>query len=342
MAVETELNSVSGTYLLGIFVHATQFLHQVTVSCYLLKRSHTFYLLLLNYSIAVGHTGRASDHVQQHVMVLPNFDSKKTWLQELLPTFATVGLTLVFVATRVDCETLATSIQKSNPTLGIATLHGDKHATDRHTALRAFGKDTNPVKTLICTDVASRGLDLHVATVISFDPAKNLDIHVHRIGRAGRLAKKEGGYREGTAYTLLTKKNTDFAHILMQSFEREGREINADLRNLAQQSRRSGNTAAASREKWNKAGLGFDDGDASRYGPASSRSEDLEKASPSSTPLKGSYYGPSATVQSPAAGGNDANLPSRWTPPGKTPPKCDDDDNLETRWTPPAKKSRWG
>jgi ATP-dependent RNA helicase DDX42 len=231
-------------------------------------------------------------------MVLPNFHAKQAWLQEMLPILSTVGLTLVFVATRVDCETLATKLQQKDPSLQLATLHGDKHAIDRKAALRSFGKADNPIKTLICTDVASRGLDMHVATVISFDPAKNLDVHVHRIGRAGRLAKKEGGYRQGTAYTLLLgNKNADFAHVLMQSFEREGREIIPELRELAQQSRRK-TGATASREKWNKAGLGFDDGDKSRYGPASSRAEDLIKASPATNGGGGSYYGPSATSSS--------------------------------------------
>jgi ATP-dependent RNA helicase DDX42 len=251
-------------------------------------------------------------------MVLPNFHAKQAWLQEMLPILSTVGLTLVFVATRIDCEALATKLQEKDPSLQLATLHGDKHATDRKSALRAFGKADNPIKTLICTDVASRGLDMHVATVVSFDPAKNLDIHVHRIGRAGRLAKKEGGYRQGTAYTLLLgKKNADFAHVLMQSFEREGREISPELRQLAQQSRRKSGTTE-SREKWNKAGLGFDGGDKSRYGPASSRAEDLAKASPAAGG-GGSYYGPSATSSS--------------SPQSR---------DLDSASIPPAKKSRWG
>ncbi|KAI2510732.1 DEAD box helicase-like protein [Fragilaria crotonensis] len=209
--------------------------------------------------IAIGQTGRASDHVQQHVMILPNVEAKKAWLQQMLPILVDVGLTLVFVATRVECEALAEAIRESNPSnLKLATLHGDKHATDRQDALRAFTK--GQVSALIATDVAARGLDTNVATVISFDPAKNLDVHVHRIGRAGRLAKDEQEYREGTAYTLLTKKDADFAHVLMNSFERDGGEISPELRQLAQTSRRSGNSSSsASRDKWNKAGLGFAD-----------------------------------------------------------------------------------
>jgi ATP-dependent RNA helicase DDX42 len=65
---------------------------------------------------------------------------------------------------------------------------------------------------LIATDVAARGLDVaNVSTVVNFNPAKNLDSHVHCIGRAGRLPKEE--HREGVAYTLLTQKMQTCANI---------------------------------------------------------------------------------------------------------------------------------
>ena len=205
--------------------------------------------------VSVGRTGQASNHVQQHVMVLPSFDAKKQWIKQMVPVLADVGRTLVFVATRVDCETLADIVRGADQSLVIETLHGDKHASDRQTALRAFAK--GKLSALIATDVASRGLDIaNVSTIVNFDPAKNLDIHTHRVGRAGRLSKDDQKHTEGTAYTLLTGKNADFAHVLMGSFERDGRGVISDeLRALAGKSRRSGNVA--SRDKWNKAGLGF-------------------------------------------------------------------------------------
>jgi len=205
--------------------------------------------------IAVGETGRASDHVEQHVMVLPNFEAKRAWTKEMVPILAEVGQTLIFVATREDCETLARAIREANSSLVLETLHGDKHSSGRQAALRAFGKGR--LSALIATDVAARGLDVNVSSVVCFDPAKNLDTHIHRIGRAGRLAKDEQNYRKGTAYTLLTPKDANFAHVLMNSFQREKREISRELRELAHKSKKFGNEG--SREKWNKAGLGFTD-----------------------------------------------------------------------------------
>ena len=268
------------------------------------RNSHVAFFSL--HSIAIGQTGRASDHVRQHVMVLPNVEAKKAWLLQMLPILVDVGLTLVFVATRVECESLAECIRKSDPcNVKLATLHGDKHATDRQAALRAFTK--GQVNALIATDVAARGLDTNVATVISFDPAKNLDVHVHRIGRAGRLAKDEQEYREGTAYTLLTKKDADFAHVLKNSFARDNCEISPELQQLAQTSRRSGSgSTSTSRDKWNKAGLGFEDAstESSRFGPATTRPA-------VDTTTEGSYYGPASSSRH-VSGSMPVAKKSRW------------------------------
>lgn len=232
-------------------------------------------------SISVGRTGQSSDHVEQHVMVLPSYEAKKQWLTEMVPVLAGVGRTLIFVATKGDCEVVAGVIRESHPSLVIETLHGDKHPSDRQSALKAFAR--GQLSALIATDVASRGLDVaNVSTVINFDPAKNLDIHVHRVGRAGRLEKENQQHKKGVAYTLLTKKNADFANVLMNAFERENREVSVELRALAQRSRKAGNVAV--RGRWNKAGLGFSEDDPSNvaesyYGPSSSNGEAPRKKS---------------------------------------------------------------
>lgn len=233
--------------------------------------------------ISVGRTGESSRNVEQHVMVLPNEDAKRAFLLEMLPVFRDVGRTIVFVATREGCETLATRIRAQLPELQVDTLHGDKHQSDRNAALRAFTKGR--IVVMIATDVAARGLDVpQVATVLNFDPAKNLDAHVHRVGRAGRL--KDNEQQTGSAYTLLTPKNSDFAHVLRSAFEREGRVVSPELLALSQKSRKSGNVVAA-RNKFNKSGLGFDDRDASHSVETTSTS-----LASNVTPIA-SHYGPS-------------------------------------------------
>ena len=88
--------------------------------------------------IAIGRTGESSEHVQQHVMVLPSYNDKKTWLKEMVPVLAQVGRTLVFVAKRSDCEEIAEMLRQQS--LRIETLHGEKHQSDRNASLRAFAK----------------------------------------------------------------------------------------------------------------------------------------------------------------------------------------------------------
>lgn len=60
---------------------------------------------------------------------------------------------------------------------------------------------------LVATDVAARGLDIKsIKSVVNYDAAKEIDTHVHRIGRTGRA-----GDKEGVAYTLVTPYESRFA-----------------------------------------------------------------------------------------------------------------------------------
>ncbi|GKY95741.1 hypothetical protein MPSEU_000534900 [Mayamaea pseudoterrestris] len=201
--------------------------------------------------ISVGRTGEASQNVEQHVMVLPDVAAKRQFLLSMLETLTSIGRTLVFCATREGCEALGQVIAKGLPDIPFVTLHGDKHQSDRNAALKAFAK--KDVNLMIATDVAGRGLDVpDVMTVINFDPAKNLDAHVHRCGRAGRL--RDNQQQVGTAYALLTKRDSGFARVLRNAFEREGREISTELAALAGS---SFETPRQNTGRMSQAGIGF-------------------------------------------------------------------------------------
>lgn len=76
-----------------------------------------------------------------------------------------------------------------NPTT-LFKLHGSLPQAARTSTLAAFAKHTTPA-ILICTDVASRGLDLpNVDLVIEYDPPFNREEHLHRIGRTARAGNE--------------------------------------------------------------------------------------------------------------------------------------------------------
>jgi ATP-dependent RNA helicase DeaD len=76
-------------------------------------------------------------------------------------------------------------------------LHGDKTQNDRERTMQAF-RDRK-VTMLVCTDVASRGLDVKDIThVINYSIPREMDVYVHRIGRTARSGKA------GIAISLVT------------------------------------------------------------------------------------------------------------------------------------------
>lgn len=263
------------------------------VYCIAICMSHLFFCFLFVFCrIAIGRTGASSEHVDSHVMVLPSYNTKVQWLMEMLPILSPLGRSLVFVATRAECENLSQMVPSSPSFMAggacssaaVVSIHGDKDQRDRNSAISQFKKNSNSI--LIATDVASRGLDIdNIAVVINFDAAKNIDSHVHRVGRAGRLRKESndgtsGQHQRGVAYTLLTDKDANFAVSLADAFEREGRKVSTELTALCQKSNRYG----GGRMKHSKDGLGFNG--------AGAGSTMTNKSAETS-----SYYGPSSNSQ---------------------------------------------
>lgn len=67
-------------------------------------------------------------------------------------------------------------------------LHGDKDQTSREHTMQAF-RDRK-VQILVCTDVASRGLDVKDIThVVNYSLPREMESYVHRIGRTARSGK---------------------------------------------------------------------------------------------------------------------------------------------------------
>ncbi len=101
----------------------------------------------------------------------------------------------------IFCQTKALVIDVTqflvNKGYKVDCLHGDKDQNARERTMQAF-RDKK-VTMLVCTDVASRGLDVKDVThVINYSIPRELDSYVHRIGRTARSGKS------GFAFSLVT------------------------------------------------------------------------------------------------------------------------------------------
>jgi len=138
---------------------------------------------------------KPSDFVEQSVVRLNRNDSKLDALMDIL-TKPEVTKTLVFVNTKQAAEFVTEHLKKNEQRADY--IHGGKTQSSRFKVLNQFKR----VKagTLVATDVAARGLDVHDIThVINFDEPQSYEDYIHRIGRTGRAGKY------GTALTLLNR-----------------------------------------------------------------------------------------------------------------------------------------
>ncbi|XP_022890518.1 DEAD-box ATP-dependent RNA helicase 24-like [Olea europaea var. sylvestris] len=175
--------------------------------------------------ITVGEVGMANEDITQVVQVIPSDAEKLPWLLEKLPVLIDEGDVLVFASKKNTVDEVESQLSQRG--LRVAALHGDKDQASRMEILQKFKSGTYHV--LIATDVAARGLDIKsIKSVVNFDIAKDMDMHVHRIGRTGRA-----GDKDGTAYTLITEKEARFAGELVNSLIAAGQNATMELMDLA-------------------------------------------------------------------------------------------------------------
>lgn len=94
---------------------------------------------------------------------------------------------------------------------------------------------------LVATDLAARGLDVPtIFTVVSYDAARDIETHTHRVGRTGRAGAA------GEAFTLLTTENPNrrMAAQLVTHLEQVKCPVSAALRSLCNRPSRGVQTGA--------------------------------------------------------------------------------------------------
>ncbi|KAK1298702.1 DEAD-box ATP-dependent RNA helicase 39 [Acorus calamus] len=120
-------------------------------------------------------------------------------LQVLEPSLAKGNRVMVF------CNTLNSSRAVdhflSENEISTVNYHGEVPAEERVENLKKFKSDVGDCPTLVCTDLAARGLDLDVDHVIMFDfPLNSID-YLHRTGRTARMGAK------GKVTSLVARKD---------------------------------------------------------------------------------------------------------------------------------------
>jgi len=82
----------------------------------------------------------------------------------------------------------------------VICIHSGMSESERQESYQSF--KSGQARTLICTDLFSRGIDVQqVSVVINFDVPKNIHVYIHRIGRSGRWGRK------GVGINFITKRD---------------------------------------------------------------------------------------------------------------------------------------
>jgi ATP-dependent RNA helicase DeaD len=147
-------------------------------------------------------------------------------LMRLIEQSSADDVFLVFCDRRTEVDALMRQLERMP--FSVKALHGGFDQASRFRVMSAFR--TGEVKALVATDVASRGLDVHLVThVVNYSVPQDAQDYTHRIGRTGRAG------REGVAITFLEPRE----HRLLKNIQHAtGQKITvatiptvADLRN---------------------------------------------------------------------------------------------------------------
>ncbi|SCU79360.1 LAFA_0B02630g1_1 [Lachancea sp. 'fantastica'] len=144
----------------------------------------------------------ASQLTQEFVRIRKREDLKPALLFHLIKKLDDYGQKriVVFVARKEMAHKLRIILGLLG--MKVAELHGSLSQEQRLQAVNGF--KTLEVPVLICTDLASRGLDIpKIEFVINFDMPKTYEIYLHRVGRTARAG------REGRSITFVGESSQD-------------------------------------------------------------------------------------------------------------------------------------
>jgi ATP-dependent RNA helicase RhlE len=150
-------------------------------------------------SVEVNPENSTVDAINQLVYHVARAD--KTSLAVKLITEGNWQKVLVFTRTKYGADKLSKKFERNG--IKSAAIHGNKSQGARTKALAAFKKGS--VDVLVATDIAARGLDIHLLPhVINFEIPNIPEDYIHRIGRTGRFGA------DGQAVSLVSTDEVEF------------------------------------------------------------------------------------------------------------------------------------
>ncbi|TCJ12827.1 DEAD/DEAH box helicase [Parasulfuritortus cantonensis] len=143
--------------------------------------------------IEVARKEESAAKIEQKLHFFDDMQHKMRLLDALVRD-AAIQQAVVFTATKAGAEELTDELRDRG--FLAEALHGDMPQHKRNRTLDRVR--TGRVQFLVATDVAARGIDVAgISHVINYDPPRQAEDYVHRIGRTGRAG------RSGTAVTLV-------------------------------------------------------------------------------------------------------------------------------------------
>lgn len=141
--------------------------------------------------------GTPLEQISQKAYAVLNFKTKVNFLELLLANDEEMSKNLIFVAQKSAADYLHKELVNRGVE-NVELIHSNKSQNYRFRAIKSFRE--GEVKTLISTDIGSRGLDIEeISHVVNMDVPEEANDYIHRIGRTGR------GRNSGTAISFVSK-----------------------------------------------------------------------------------------------------------------------------------------
>ena len=159
--------------------------------------------------VEIAPTGTTVERVTQELFIVSNIQ-KFALLNKLLESYQ--GSVLIFTRTKHGAKKITQQLKSVG--VNAAEIHSNRSLGQRREALDGF--KSGKYRTLIATDIASRGIDVTgIKLVVNYDLPSTSDDYVHRIGRTARAGASghaitfamPGEFREIRAIERLIRKN---------------------------------------------------------------------------------------------------------------------------------------